>query len=164
MIWRRLFSAVVCAFVFSLARAANDEPPTFRYGGGDGSSPKDAIFVIGDINEDEFVSAVLAWYRSTFPGAKTDDYTFPCIDGKPFRLFTFRLKSNELKRIYFDASRVRDESTVNGKVYTRDERANQMTDQIVEQVEKSNMSPEKKRAMIESMRRDDKPRKRGECE
>lgn len=161
---QRLFFALVCAFVFSLAQASDDELPTFRYGGGDGSSPKDAIFVIGDINESAFVHAILEWYRSKYPGAKTADYTFPCIEGKRFRLFTFRLKSNQFKEIYFDASRVKDQQVINGKVYTGTEMFNQMTAQIIGRGEKSNMSPEKKKEVIESLRREDKPTTPGECQ
>ena len=159
----RSFFALVCGCFFVFANASDDKPPVFRYAGGDGRSPEKPVLVLGDINQDQFVKAKIQWYRSHYPGAEPFDTDYPCVSGKPFHVVIIRLKSTEIKRIYFDASNVRDEGIImHGKTGSTQDFLNQ----IAEQIEKSNLPPEKKKEMLFSLRNKDKKKikKPGECE
>ena len=158
----RSFFALVCGCFFVFANASDGEPPVFRFAGGDGGSPQNAVVVIGEINQSQFLKAQVQWYQSHYPGAELFDDAYPCIDQKPFHSVSVRQKSGEIKEVYFDASRVREETIVNGKVRTTQDLLNQ----IVEQIEKSNLPPEKKKEMLSSLRNKDKKKtkKPGECE
>lgn len=159
----RSFIALVCGCFFAFANASDDKPPIFRFSGGDGGSPQNAVVVVGDINHSQFVKAKIQWRRSNFPDTELFDITLPCINGKPFHVVSVRLNFGEIKEIYFDASNVRDEGIImHGKTGSTQDFLNQ----IAEQIEKSNLPPEKKKEMLFSLRNKDKKKtkKPGECE
>lgn len=159
---RSLF-VLMCGCVFAFANASDDKPPIFRFAGGDGGSPQNAVMVVGDINRSQFVKAKILWYRSHYPGAEPFDTAYPCVSGKPYHVLIMRLASSEIKKIYFDASNVRDEGMIlHGKTGSTEDFLNQMA----EQIEKSNLPPEKKKEMLSSLRDRDKKKtkKPGECE
>lgn len=150
-------------FVFGTAlvsaNASDEALANFQFAGGNGRSLETAVKVLGNIDESQFATAKLKWLKNQYPKSKTVDILFPCVGGKRFHVHKIQDKSGLLTTIYFDSGNVRNEFIVNGKVRTDQDFANQ----IIAEVEKSNISPEQKQRMLSSLRREEKPKKPGEC-
>lgn len=156
----RLLWIIVCGLVLMPTNASNDLPPNVQFAGGNGLSLEAAVKVLGKINIGQFSSAKLDWLQTQYPKSKTIDIEFPCVRGQRYHLHKIRLKSGLFSAIYFDASNVSNESVVNGKVQSIQE----LIDQSIALVEKSNIPPAEKQRMLLSMRKRNQPKKPGECE
>ena len=156
----RLLWIFVYGMALISANASDEAVPSFQFTGGNGLSLETAVKVRGDINASQFSNAKLNWLKNKYPSSKTLDILFPCVRGQPYHVHKIRGKSGILSTIYFDAGNVRNEFIVGGKVTTTQDLANQ----IIAEVEKSNLSPEQKQRMLSSLRREEKPKKPGECE
>ena len=155
----RLLWIIVCGLVLMPTNASDEAVPNFQFAGGNGLSLEAAVKVRGDINASQFSNAKLNWLKNKYPSSKTLDILFPCVRGQPYHVHKIRGKSGILSTIYFDAGNVRNEFIVGGKVTTTQDLANQ----IIAEVEQSNISPEQKQRMLSSLRREEKPKKPGEC-
>lgn len=67
-------------------------------GGGDGSSPAQAV-VVGSVAEE------YAWVQRRCPGFQPQMQALQQIDGRPYDVLTLRNAKGEERKVYFDISR-----------------------------------------------------------
>jgi len=85
--------------------AASAEPKSsVTYGGGDGTSPEQAVIIQGTTDEQAGVRSEYAWIRQYYPGAKIQGQSLNMIKGKAHDVFSIKTASGEAKKLYFDIS------------------------------------------------------------
>lgn len=85
--------------------SATEQPKSpVKYGGGDGTSPDQAVIIQDTTDESVGVRAEYLWIRQYYPGAKVLGQSLNVIKGKPHDVITIKTASGEEKKLYFDIS------------------------------------------------------------
>lgn len=84
--------------------SAGEPKSPVTYGGGDGTSPDQAVIIQGTTDERTGVSSEYTWIRRYYPGAKVEGQGLNVIKGKPHDVTSIKTANGEAKKLYFDIS------------------------------------------------------------